>query len=128
MNVELAVDVVDVGFRRTVRNKELIGNVLGVAPAYQHAKHLLLASGQFVVLDDAIDFALPQRGAAFVLQEARARFCQVGERLSARVAVLEHVAAAPDNEQERSEADCGKRNRLFLGERPFESKIPDKGA
>ena len=73
VDVQLAVDVVDVRLRRADGYEELFGDVLRVPAADQHAEHLLLACGELELLDHAVDLALPQGGAALVHGKAMGR-------------------------------------------------------
>ena len=66
VDIQFAVDVMDMGFCRAVGYEKLFGYVLSVSSAYEHAKYFLLASGELVLLDNTVDFALPDGGAAFV--------------------------------------------------------------
>ena len=51
VDVQLAVDVVDVRLRRADGYEELLGDVLRVPAADQHAEHLLLTSGELELLE-----------------------------------------------------------------------------
>lgn len=62
VDVELAVDVVDVGLGRGPRYGEALHDVLGVAPAGQKIEDLALARGEPVVGADVVE-ALAQVGA-----------------------------------------------------------------